>query len=476
MSHVGLCIVDQCEVLQLIQLTHLLASLTQGAYILIGCMAHYNQAYPIYCDKIFKGTQPWHEILTLIGMLLIARQEGVMQLHNLFAEKPECGKFINAIEPKYCWSDNHNKLILTWTLAYNYWGTTVTLPSGIAEPEELFTEELNEAPSREPAVSGLHSSLSWRDSNGPGCTTWVKANTSKHILVHEVKRSPWGRIIVLTRLLFTGNLWVGEYPNSFKILLEDIQRLITNCFLTALHMVSQDHQQILNEPETIPVRWPVFHINAGMRKIVKGTMVHTNFGSSVSLEKRIKDLVTLFNSGHLSQVQEAISDLIDKQVFRELLWASLFHPISDLADGRHDRTDFVKVQLFGAETDESSLDLDSESVANFYGANEMNNVIMLALDVMYNQLDRFETFTETVKYLPFVISANVLPISPKTGAPRLIGTGKVKATRTMDDIEDIEIQPICILFGKLPNCRGCSYLKSMRTVWDLPISYFMSTK
>lgn len=35
------------------------------------------------------------------------------------------------------------------------------------------------------------------------------------------------------------------------------------------------------------------------------------------------------------QVYRAISELIKERVFLELVWASLFHPISKLADGQH---------------------------------------------------------------------------------------------------------------------------------------------
>ncbi|KAG2336480.1 hypothetical protein BDR05DRAFT_1005835 [Suillus weaverae] len=338
---------------------------------------------------------------------------------------------------------------------YNYWGTTVASASGFDELEELFTEELNEPLFEEPALDGLDSSLAWRDSNSSGCAIWVKANTIKHILACKVK-SPWGRIIILTKSLFIGSLWVGEYSNSFKILLEDIRHLITNCFLTTLHMVSKDYQQMLNEPvilnistgETISVRWSVFHINmaliyanskVGMRKVVKGAMMHTNFGDLVSLEKRIGDLVALFNSGHLSQVQEAISDVIDKQVFKELLWASLFYPVSDLADVRRDGriADLFPEQILSRSNCfaqkptghlmtliyqsmyNSMKDENPESVANFHGPNKMNIIIISALGTMaciegsieaiQEHLARFNPVSEPASGPPTYILALSVP-------------------------------------------------------------------
>ncbi|KAG2135398.1 uncharacterized protein EDB93DRAFT_1107146 [Suillus bovinus] len=429
--------------------------------------------YSLLCNKALEATQPWSEVLMLIGMLLIPRQGNIKQLCDLFAEMlsdllngfvqidhilfpDEYLQIVHPTPTEPAHLTYHDllstpqgviKTLDDWMAStsssyfdpaidefadqsvYNYWGTTIaSTTNGLDELEELFTEEPNKAPYEELALSGFYPSLAQRDSNGLGCTTWIKANSIKYLLGREVKGSSWRR--------------VGEYLNSFKISPVDVRHLISKCFLTVLNMVSKDYQQMLNEPDGFNLCQLKGGVEEG-RERCNVAMLHTNFGGSVSLGKRIKDLVTLFNSSHLSQ--EAIFNLIINQVFRELLWASLLHPVSDLADGRHDgcianlfpeqimlRSNCLVQKPTGNLMTliyqlmyNGMKDEDPGSVASFHSPDIMN-AIMSALNTMYTQPHRFEAFTEAIRQLPFLMSNNVLPIGPKTGIPRPIEKGKAK--------------------------------------------------
>ncbi|KAG1811076.1 hypothetical protein EV424DRAFT_1349713 [Suillus variegatus] len=287
--------------------------------------------------------------------------------------------------------------------------------------------------------------------------------------------------------------------------------MLTRALFVAVH---KTYEEILEEPvlsvniklangETIAAGWPVFHVNlakafnnskAELRKVVKGAMSpYTRFIASWNeMITRITHFVLLFNSGKRDDVYRAISELIKERVFLELVWASLFHPISKLADGQHKGR---LADLFPEEVFSNSNCLAQKPVCNlmtllyhsmviilkekrtgqidYHEPEDMNEILMSALEDMYAYPHLFLIFTEIVKALPFIKVSNVLPIAPKTGLPRTMSerNGR-KRFRNMTDVMPIKIQPIGNPCGEVPTSGGFSFTKSLRFVWDVPVSYF----
>ncbi|KAG1893899.1 uncharacterized protein F5891DRAFT_985443 [Suillus fuscotomentosus] len=219
---------------------------------------------------------------------------------------------------------------------------------------------------------------------------------------------------------------------------------------------------------------------------------YTNFCASFdTVEMRITHFVGLFNLNNINDVRQAISELIGEHVFSELLWASLFHPTSKLVDGKCSvrLADFFPEEVFSdfnclAQKLVGNLMMllyqlmvitlkEREAlVINCRGPEEMNEIIMSALDNMYTYPDRFPIFTGRVKALPFIKGSNVLPIAPKSGLPRIMTEETGKRFRNMMDILPIETQPIGDLCIVVPNSGGFGSTKSLRLVSDVPASFF----
>ncbi|KAG1832562.1 hypothetical protein F4604DRAFT_1945993 [Suillus subluteus] len=320
---------------------------------------------------------------------------------------------------------------------YQHWGLSTASVSGVGEPLWPMSDELAVAPYEELAVDDFHPDLQWRDYAAGEWGTLTQPQRA--ILTREMKRLPWWRIMMLTRCLFMGGLWVGQHRNPFNASLTDVRHLITNSFLTALDMVNKNYAEMLAQPvnatitaeQTISAGWSIFRVNlaktldntkAELRKVVKGSMsTYTNFCQAHDMEERINYFVFLLNSGKHYQVQQAISELIPQQLFRELLWASLLCPISGLGDeGRHGRV----ADLFPEEViskfkclaqvpvtsihqlyNTMTLVLKEMNPSNvdYRGSGDMNIILMSALDEMYGQPHLFPDFTDAVMALPFLM-------------------------------------------------------------------------
>ncbi|KAG1845648.1 hypothetical protein F4604DRAFT_1688632 [Suillus subluteus] len=382
---------------------------------------------------------------------------------------------------------------------YQHWGLSTASVSGVGEPLWPMSDELAVAPYKELAVDDFHPDLQWRDYAAGEWGTLTQPQRA--ILTHEMKRSPWWRIVMLTRCLFMGGLWVGQHRNPFNASPTDVRRLITNSFLTALDMVNKNYAEMLAQPaeQTISAGWSIFRVNlaktldntkAELRKVVKGSMsTYTNFCQAHDMEERINYFVFLLNSGKHYQVQQAISELIPQQLFRELLWASLLCPISGLGDeGHHGRV----ADLFPEEVISKFKCLAQVPVCNlltlvtsihqlyntmtlvlkemnpsnvdYRGSGDMNVILMSALDEMYGQPHLFPDFTDAVMALPFLTASNVLPIEPKSQRPRFVLDRSRR--RNMMDIINIDTQPSISnasnVFGEVPNNSGFASERSLR--------------
>ncbi|KAG1773248.1 hypothetical protein EV702DRAFT_1201131 [Suillus placidus] len=566
------------EILQLVQLAHEehpFVSFTTGSYVVVGYLANHNQIAPIYCEKSFQVAQPWTGRLTQLGWLIIPGEGDATHLHELFTAAPAGGAYISAITPTYCRADGRGIPMPTWLFnslmlrfqtgirlpiqqltheappsnnssaldhalsdgllaptsfdltptelqeldcGYNYWGlSTITSLNGVDDAAIMPLldkwDDVDDDLTGEPVHEGFHPDLQWRRSKGG---VWATLNKKQRgTLTRTMKKLSWWRVVMLTRAIFVGGMWVGERPNPFEISQFEVRHRVTNIFLTALHLCNTTYEEMKQQPvtvkftngATISAGWPEFHVNLAkafdnskveLRKVIKGALSpHTNFcASSDAQGTRVIYFVILLNSDDIDDVYKAISELIEEHAFLELLWASLFHPISK---------NLFRYQLSGPETGvqfdnfgafvfpscflkltdvasmfqlyQSMVIIMKEKCAEkieYLSAEVMNGVLMSALNEMYKYPDMFPIFTDKVQALPFIKMNNVLPIAPKSGLPRSMTDENGKRLRNMTDIEPIEftqeqIIQSCIV---VPNSRGFSSPKSLRFSSPVPPSYF----
>ncbi|KAG1840658.1 hypothetical protein C8R48DRAFT_781675 [Suillus tomentosus] len=389
---------------------------------------------------------------------------------------------------------------------YNYWGlSTVASVSGIGEPTGSISDELlNEAPIGELAFTNFHPDLRWTTSDSGKWGDLTKAQ--RVILTTEMNKSFWWRIVMLTRFLFLGGLWVGEDLHPFSTTAMDMRRSLTNCFLTALDMVNKTYQQMLEQPvhvtfatgQSIDAGWPIFRVNlsksldnakSDLKKVARGAMSPlTNFCAQGGIQEGITYFVLLLESGDSLQVQWAIQELTVEQAFRELLWTSLLQPIKRLADG-HQRgriADLYLEEIFSRykclaqkpvcnlltfiyHTMISVLGDLNPNDTDHLRPEDMRDILMSASNEMYEKPHLFPQFTEAVKTLPFLRGCNILSIC-KAQLPMFLPDRTRR--RNMTDMMDIKTHPVDEAFDDVPNNEGFSSTMSLRYVWDLPVSYF----
>ncbi|KAG1902061.1 uncharacterized protein F5891DRAFT_979168 [Suillus fuscotomentosus] len=166
---------------------------------------------------------------------------------------------------------------------YNYWGlSTIASLNGIDDSAGPLLDEMGEDFTEELALQVFHSDLQWRKSRSG---IWTTLNRKQRdALTRAMKRSPWWRVVMLTRALF-----VAVHKTYEEILEELVNIKFAN-------------------GETIAAGWPVFRVNlakafdnskAELRKVVKGAMSpYTRFVASWNeMITRITHFVLLFNSG-----------------------------------------------------------------------------------------------------------------------------------------------------------------------------------
>jgi hypothetical protein len=114
--------------------------------------------------------------------------------------------------------------------------------SASALDECLIPEEINE-PQPNEKQKLVHPSLEWRDP-----THTIVDRNKRAQLYRYLKRSPWNRVITLTRSLFIGGLWTGTFANPFGISATNTRRLITSCFLTSLDLTHNTYEDMEAHP------------------------------------------------------------------------------------------------------------------------------------------------------------------------------------------------------------------------------------
>ncbi|KAG1869338.1 hypothetical protein DFJ58DRAFT_723185 [Suillus subalutaceus] len=332
MSPVWLYVPTMGDILQLHE-EHPFTAITTGLYVVVGYLANHHQVSPIYCEQSFQEAQPWTGWLTQLGWLIIPSERDITHLHKLFTATPTDGTHISAITPTCCRADARGIHLPTWLLqelldasiqffyapfpdgypppaaapaqkfmyeappsahsstldnalsdvllfdltatelqeidcGYNYWGlSTIGSLNGIDNPAGPLLDDVDEDFPEELALQVFHPDLQWRRSKG---CMWETLNKKQRgTLTCAMKKSSWWRIVMLTRAMFIGGLWVGERQNSFRISQTEVRRMVTNDFLTTLCLVHKTYEEMLDQPVnakltngiTISAGWLEFHMN-----------------------------------------------------------------------------------------------------------------------------------------------------------------------------------------------------------------------
>ncbi|KAG1883730.1 hypothetical protein F4604DRAFT_1677466 [Suillus subluteus] len=253
--------------------------------------------------------------------------------------------------------------------------------------------------------------------------------------------SQWGRSVKLAKYLFIGHFLVRTPINPFFVPVAVSRQLITTSFLRALCFNQKTYEQLSSEPLTIVnengsktvMGWPYLRnhfldfyidITLELRKITQGStspLAGFVINDDQKMEK-IFDLIVTFNSAGQKQVQGAICDLIGTQAFKEVLWAVLFQPITELTEGNARLADLYP------------------NTIQTWTAPELYPRIMAALDEMYMHPDRFATFFQVVHELPSLQEANVLIMDPKNKVPKhMTDEMGVRRMKTLNDIVPIDV-------------------------------------
>ncbi|KAG1851134.1 hypothetical protein F4604DRAFT_1686940 [Suillus subluteus] len=297
-----------------------------------------------------------------------------------------------------------------------------------------------------------HMELHWREILKDNLLDSSQKKSLKVVLM----TSPWGRPIRLAKYLYVG-------------------RLITASFLRALHLDLKTYEGLREEPLMVVnnagsdtcLGWsdlrnrfletPV-DFTSEMRKVIRGgTTPESGFGDNAEQQAQLKlRIIDLLNSGDQIMIQQAITDLIVTQGFRELLWASFFRPVVDFANGQARLADLypeaiqtltgylgkgvvgvlvtLMYQTFTPHTTRDSYKLKTLQVYP---------QIIAALDDMYAYPHRFDVFFQAARQLPCLREQNVLSIDPKSQNPRTIidPLTDEKRMKTLLDIHDIVVVP-----------------------------------
>ncbi|KAG2054378.1 hypothetical protein BDR06DRAFT_971601 [Suillus hirtellus] len=500
MSPVWLYVPAIGKILQLVQVTISIGLCTVDSLMQqpspLAQRASIHHSYYGICKRSFQEAQPWTGRLTQLGWLIIPGERDTTHLHELFTAMSTSSAHISAITPTYCRANARGVPMPTWLLQELLNASVeffyAPFPDGYPPPTPTPAQQLTYE-----ALPFAHSSVLNNMLSDVFLTPASFELTPTELQELDCGYNYWGLSTITSLngiddsarpLLDEMGLWVGEHQALFRVSQMEVQHLVTNNFLTVLHLVDKTYEEILEEPvnikfangETIAAGWPVFHLakafnnsKAELRKVVKGAMSpYTRFIASWNeMITRITHFVLLFNSGKRDDVYRAISELINEQVFLELVWALLFHPISKLADGQHKGQ---LADLFPEEVFSNSNCLAQKPVCNLMTLLYHSMVIILK-EKHTEQIDYYEPedMNEILMSALEYMASNVLSIAPKTGLPRtMMERNGRKRFRNMTDIVPIEIQPIGNPCGEVPNSGGFSSTKSLRFVWDVPVSYF----
>ncbi|KAG2088018.1 uncharacterized protein F5147DRAFT_781149 [Suillus discolor] len=347
-----------------------------GRFLFIGYVGHVHQLLPIYWpEEYLTLAHPPHGILQHVGFLLVVNDTTRFSIYEI---ENGGSTFLNDCRTNFCTPNLHGGISPIWMSVFRF--TPATYPDGYPPPaphipvniptwETSFPQSLSSlAPfsqimfhqsldfEYEPTLIELTSVFDYLptptlpdDEN----SALASINAQPFMTLKAIlAASPWGRSIKLAKYLFIGHLLVGIPENSF-VLPEDYSRqLIMTSFLRALRFNQKTYNELTNEHLTIEnkngsettVGWSYLRnwfadfyieITSEIRKITQAsTSPLTEFAVNEERKmQKILELIVGLNSGDQRLVQNALSELIATQAFREVLWVALLRPIAELAEG-----------------------------------------------------------------------------------------------------------------------------------------------
>ncbi|KAG1843495.1 hypothetical protein C8R48DRAFT_780635 [Suillus tomentosus] len=305
---------------------------------------------------------------------------------------------------------------------------------------------------------------------------WKGVDTALHkdyrlLIYHSLKKTNWGRPMLLTRSLYLGCFWVG-LENPFDISEQLARKIITNSLLTAIDLDETTLQDLIDNPLILEspkgtftaVGWDILRQTlAGyvgnrcseMRKIARACILNdTGFSGMSIMEQnaRADHFLGLLCSANVDRVRQAIIEIMALHMFRELLFACLFQPIIGLAKDNHVGR---VADLFPEEVRDQRglrqgvvgtlLTIIYHTLLCWRSTNSQGrklsrayDVIMFALTDMYDNPELYPRFVEAVKALPFISAEHVFPMHPKELCPRTCP--ELGRAKHRDEISDTILQ------------------------------------
>ncbi|KAG1838000.1 hypothetical protein F4604DRAFT_1941883 [Suillus subluteus] len=373
-----------------------------------------------------------------------------------------------SVGPSWLGEINHPSFITSDHRAEESFGYPLT-PTSVRTRESTILSEIviEHLPVNSPIdpTMVVHKALVWK-----GVDTAIDKNHRMNIY-RSLKKTNWGRPMLLTRSLFLGCFWVG-LENPFECSDELKRKLITDSLLTAIDLDETTLQALIDQPlvvktstGSVSVEWDTLRQTltgyldnraSEMRKIVRACILNdTGFSSNVQHEQnaRADHFLGLLCSANVNTVRQGIIEIIELQMFREILFASLFQSMIGLAK---DDDGGRIADLFPEEVrDQRGLRQGVVGTlltiiyhtflcwrsTNSQGRklNRAHAIIMAALTDMYDNQDLYPRFKDAVRALPFITIKNVFPMHPKELIPKAcpqLGRAKYK-TEVEGPIEQI---------------------------------------
>ncbi|KAG2110714.1 hypothetical protein DEU56DRAFT_758365 [Suillus clintonianus] len=296
----------------------------------------------------------------------------------------------------------------------------------------------------------------------------------KQSLRVSLANSYWGKPFQLGKCLYSGHLLVGIPENPFDMHPAFSRQLITTCFIRAVLYYNTTFEALLGERLKIKnaaeieseVGWSYLRnkgqfkdsyidYTSDLRKVARGSASPLT-GFVVSDEhrnQRILDLIILLNSDNVHWIQQAISDLVTTQAFKEVLWVALMRPLPELADVHGRMAD-----LFPGDIQDWNGNLRCSTVCSLvilmyqaftHGINaqpqcylkapQLHPRVTAACNDMYMCPEQFPLFSEAIKQLPSLREVNVFGMDTKNGVPKVTIIQGVRRVKTLTDISPIQI-------------------------------------
>ncbi|KAG2346749.1 hypothetical protein BDR05DRAFT_997154 [Suillus weaverae] len=408
------------------------------------CDAHNNAASPVHDYPVVISTAVRDEIFSPILRLSQLNSVSFDEYLSEYASIPP------SVGPSWLGETNHTSFMATNfhvddSFSYPPMTTSVQIEESLipSESNAIIIEQFPITSSTKPTMV-VHQALVWK-----GADNMLNKDFQMNIY-RSLKKTNWGRPMLLTRNLYLGRFWVG-LDNPFDFSEELGCKLITNSLLAVIDLDETTLQDLIDNPLILnsskgsaTVGWNTLRQTlAGyldnrcseLCKIVRACILNDTGFSHISEKEqnaRADHFLGLLCSPNVDTVQQGIIEILELQMFREILFTCLFQPIIGLAkDNQSGRI----ADLFPEEVRDQRglckgvvgtlLTIIYHTLLCWRSTNSQGRklsrayvIIMSALTDMYKNQELYPRFKEAVKALPFISAKNVFPMHPKELAPR----------------------------------------------------------